>query len=77
LHRVGICHTDIKSKNILFGSGNLLKLIDFGESMKSKLWRKGKTGTYGYRLPRCSKKDIVTAGKWICGHLAWSVDNGN
>jgi serine/threonine protein kinase len=51
LHSNNICHTDIKPKNIIVTSGNQIKLIDFGESMKMQLWKKGRTGTYGYMAP--------------------------
>jgi serine/threonine protein kinase len=50
LHTNNVCHTDIKPKNIIV-TGTGLKIIDFGESMKGQLWKKGKTGTYGYMAP--------------------------
>ena len=51
LHSNNVCHTDIKPKNIVVTKGSELKLIDFGESMKMQLWKKGRTGTYGYIAP--------------------------
>lgn len=51
LHHNNVCHTDIKPKNVIVTKGCGIKLIDFGESMKQQLWKKGRTGTYGYMAP--------------------------
>jgi serine/threonine protein kinase len=50
LHSNNVCHTDIKPKNIII-TGMGVKLIDFGESMKIQMWKRGRTGTYGYMAP--------------------------
>lgn len=50
MHENNVCHTDIKPKNIIVTSLGL-KIIDFGESMRMQIWRKGKSGTYGYMAP--------------------------
>jgi serine/threonine protein kinase len=51
LHTNKICHTDIKPKNTIITKNNKLKLIDFGNSMKGQVWKKGRSGTFGYMAP--------------------------
>ena len=57
LHKMGICHLDIKPDNILlFGDNFEIKIGDFGLSSSiyrnnEKVLQSGDVGTYGYKAP--------------------------
>jgi len=57
LHKMGICHLDIKPDNILLFSDNFeIKIGDFGLSSSiygkyGKVLQSGNVGTYGYKAP--------------------------
>ena len=57
LHKMGICHLDIKPDNILlFGDNFEIKIGDFGLSSSiygkyGKVLQSGNVGTYGYKAP--------------------------
>ena len=57
LHKMGICHLDIKPDNILLSGDNFeIKIGDFGLSssiygINGKVFQRGKVGTRGYMAP--------------------------
>ena len=61
LHKMGICHLDIKPDNILlFGDNFEIKIGDFGLSSSiygkyGKVLQSGNAGTYGYKAPEIIK----------------------
>ena len=61
LHKMGICHLDIKPDNILlFGDNFEIKIGDFGVSSSiyrnnKKVLQSGDVGTYGYKAPEINE----------------------
>ena len=61
LHKMGICHLDIKPENILiFGDNFEIKIGDFGVSSSiyrnnEKVLQSGDVGTYGYKAPEINE----------------------
>ena len=57
IHRKGICHTDIKSQNILVDpESHVLKLCDFSQALfyKKERWAEPEEiGALFYRAPEC------------------------
>jgi serine/threonine protein kinase len=51
IHNLGICHRDIKLENILFADEFILKVCDFGFSIKNKSDLKEYIGTENYAAP--------------------------
>lgn len=87
LHRLGICHRDLKLENILYESGSAsstIRLIDFGMSQKYDTLRDKKEREFGgaaYTLspeiasksgPYTKKSDV-----WSIGVIVWKLLAGD
>lgn len=87
LEKVNIVHRDITPKNILISSDNVVKLIDFGISRKTKEGRTKDTtilGTAGYAAPEQFgfmqtdiRSDIYSAGVVFHEMLTGKMPEGN
>ena len=69
LHKMGICHLDIKPENILiFGDNFEIKIGDFGLSSSiygkyGKVLQSGNVGTYGYKAPEIIEGKVFDGEK--------------
>lgn len=75
LHSKGIIHRDIKPENILLASDKIVKLSDFGWSVKTRLPDKRLTicGTLDYLPPEMveSKEHDFSVDIWLLGVLCY------
>lgn len=81
-HSKNVIHRDIKPENILIGSGNHLKLADFGWSShlrRNEFKRKTFCGTYDYLPPEISKGEEYdhSVDVWSLGILAYELLKGS
>ncbi|GMH44099.1 hypothetical protein BSKO_12033 [Bryopsis sp. KO-2023] len=79
LHQNNIVHRDIKPENLLISCDDVLKISDFGWSIRTKSRRKTICGTLDYIAPELVNSDLYleSVDIWSIGVLTYELVFGN
>ena len=78
-HHLGIIHRDLKPENIMYSTKGIIKVIDFGLSMKlDSFFNEGIAGTAYYIAPEAVKSGVYTKACdiWSLGAIMYVLLSG-